>query len=150
MKKTIRITEAEWEVMAVTWEQAPVAASMIVEALEHRKQWTSATVRTLLRRLVNKGALRQEADGKRYLYTPLITVAEWACQESESFLDRVLGRVPSEAILHLVIRADLSEKDIQKLRRIFKEKENNLRIPQYSLTTVYSLASSSVSSPKNT
>jgi BlaI family transcriptional regulator, penicillinase repressor len=123
MKKSIRITEAEWEVMAVAWERAPVAASTVVDLLEHRKQWTLATVRTLLRRLVNKGALRQEAEGKRYIYTPLISMAECARQESESFLDRVLGRAPAEAILHLVKRADLSTEDIQELRRILREKE---------------------------
>jgi BlaI family penicillinase repressor len=123
MKKAIRITEAEWEVMAVVWDRPPVAASTVVEALEHRKQWTLATVRTLLRRLVNKGALRQESEGKRYLYTPLISMAECARQESESFLDRVLGRAPSEAILHLVKRAELSREDIQELRRILREKE---------------------------
>ena len=123
MKKTIRITEAEWEVMAVAWEDPPVAASAVVEALEKRKQWTLATVRTLLRRLVNKGAMRQEVDGKRYLYTPLISMAECVRQESESFLDRVLGRSPSEAILHLVKRAELSSKDIEELRRILREKE---------------------------
>ena len=123
MKKAIRITEAEWEVMAVVWDRPPVAASTVVEMLEHRKQWTLATVRTLLRRLVNKGALRQESEGKRYLYTPLISMAECARQESESFLDRVLGRAPSEAILHLVKRAELSREDIQELRRILREKE---------------------------
>jgi len=123
MKNSIRITEAEWEVMAVAWQRAPVAASTVLEVLEHRKQWTLATIRTLLRRLVNKGALRQEADGKRYLYTPLISMAECVRQESESFLDRVLGRAPSEAILHLVKRADLSSNDIQELRRILREKE---------------------------
>jgi predicted transcriptional regulator len=73
--------------------------------------------------LVNKGALRQESEGKRYLYTPLISMAECARQESESFLDRVLGRAPSEAILHLVKRAELSREDIQELRRILREKE---------------------------
>jgi BlaI family penicillinase repressor len=108
MKKVIHITEAEWEVMAVVWERTPVAASTIVELVERRKQWTLATVRTLLRRLVNKGALKQESEGKRYIYTPLISMAECARRESESFLDRVLGRAPSEAILHLVKRADLS------------------------------------------
>jgi BlaI family transcriptional regulator, penicillinase repressor len=123
MKKTIRITEAEWEVMAVVWDRNPVAASMVVEVLEDRKQWTLATVRTLLRRLVNKGALQQETEGKRYIYTPLISMAECVRRESESFLDRVLGRAPSEAILHLVKRADLSDKDIQELRRILKDKE---------------------------
>ena len=123
MKKTIRITEAEWEVMAVVWDRTPVAASTVVEVLEDRKQWTLATVRTLLRRLVNKGALRQESEGKRYIYTPLISMAECARQESESFLDRVLGRAPSEAVLHLVKRANLSKEDIQELRRILRDKE---------------------------
>ena len=123
MKKAIRITEAEWEVMAVVWDQSPVAASTAVEVLEDRKQWTLATVRTLLRRLVNKGALQQETEGKRYIYTPLISMAECVQRESESFLDRVLGRAPSEAILHLVKRANLSDKDIQDLRRILREKE---------------------------
>jgi BlaI family penicillinase repressor len=123
MKKAIRITEAEWEVMAVVWERTPVAASTVFELLEQRKQWTLATVRTLLRRLVNKGAVQQQVDGKRYLYTPLITQTECARRESESFLDRVLGRAPSEAILHLVKRADLSKEDIQELRRILNQKE---------------------------
>ena len=123
VKAPIRITEAEWEVMAVAWEHAPVAASTVVKVLEDRKQWTLATVRTLLRRLVNKHALRQEIEGKRYLYTPLISMAECVRQESESFLDRFLGRAPSEAILHLVKRADLSAKDIEELRRILREKE---------------------------
>src|SRR5579872_895587 len=108
MKTTIRITEAEWEVMDVVWDRAPVAASTVVDVLERRKQWTLATVRTLLRRLVNKGVLEQQTDGKRYVYTARISRAECARRESESFLDRVLGRAPSEAILHLVRRADLS------------------------------------------
>ena len=109
--------------MAVAWERAPVAASTVVKVLEDRKQWTLATVRTLLRRLVNKRALRQEIEGKRYLYTPLISMAECVRQESESFLDRLLGRAPSEAILHLVKRVDLSAKDIEELRRILRQKE---------------------------
>src|SRR5580658_2778943 len=123
MKKVIRITEAEWEIMAVVWDRTPVAASTVVEVLQHRKQWTLATVRTLLRRLVNKGALRQQAEGKRYLYTARISMADCARRESDSFLDRVLGRAPSEAILHLVKRADLSRQDIQELRRILNDKE---------------------------
>jgi BlaI family transcriptional regulator, penicillinase repressor len=123
MKRAIRITEAEWEVMAVVWDRAPVAASTVVEVLERRRQWTLATVRTLLRRLVNKGALEQHADGRRYIYTARISMAECARRESESFLDRVLGRTPAEAILHLVKRAELSPKDIQELRRILNDKE---------------------------
>ena len=123
MKASIRITEAEWEVMTVAWEHAPVAATTVADMLEARKHWSLATVRTLLRRLVDKRALRQETQGKRYLYTPLISVSECIRKESESFLERFLGRSPSEAVLHLVRRVNLSTKEIEELRRILREKE---------------------------
>jgi len=109
--------------MAMVWQRAPVAASEIVEALHASKQWSLATVRTLLRRLANKGALAQEAQGKRYMYRPLVSMAACVRQESESFWERVLGRAPSAALIHLVKRAELSKEDIQELRRILREKE---------------------------
>jgi BlaI family transcriptional regulator, penicillinase repressor len=123
MRTTIRITQAEWAVMAVVWERAPVAASAVVDELHDSKQWSLTTVRTLLRRLVNKGALAQEAEGKRYLYKPLVSMAACVRQESESLWDRVLGRAPSAALIHLVKRAELSKEDIQELRRILRDKE---------------------------
>ena len=123
MKRSIRITAAEWEVMTVVWERAPIAARAIVHLLKEKKQWALATVRTLLRRLVNKGALEQRQEGKRYVYTPRVSREECVHWESESFLDRVLGRAPSATILHLVKKADLSKLDIQELRRILREKE---------------------------
>ena len=124
VKHIIRITEAEWEVMAVVWERAPVAAATILEFLEQKKQWSLATVRTLLRRLVNKGALKQQSEGKRYLYSALVSRDECVRRESDSFLDRVLGRSPAVSIMHLVRKADLTDADIQELRRILKEKES--------------------------
>lgn len=123
MKNPMRITQAEWEVMTVIWERAPVPASIVAEVLQEKREWTLTTVRTLLRRLVNKGALEQRLEGKRYVYTALASMEECVRRESESFLDRVLGRAPSAALLHLVRRADLSKKDIQELRRILREKE---------------------------
>jgi len=109
--------------MTVVWRRAPVAASTIAEELHESKQWTLATVRTLLRRLANKGALAHRLEGARYIYTPRVSMEACVHQESDSFWDRVLGRAPSPAILHLVERADLSKEDIQELRRILREKE---------------------------
>ena len=123
MKRTVRMTNAEWEVMMVSWRRTPVAASEVVEQLHESKHWSLATVRTLLRRLVNKGALAHQVEGKRYLYTPLVSMEDCVHQESDSFWDRVLGRAPSAALLYLVTRADLSREDIQELRRILREKE---------------------------
>jgi BlaI family penicillinase repressor len=123
MKQPIRMTKAEWEVMVVSWQRSPVPASAVVEQLHQSKRWSLATVRTLMRRLVAKGALAQHIEGKRYLYTPLVSLDDCVHHESDSFWDRVLGRAPSAALIHLVKRADLSRDDIQELRRILREKE---------------------------
>lgn len=124
MKPSIRITNAEWEVMTVVWERAPVPATTVAEAMHEKKQWSLATVRTLLRRLVNKRVADQCLDGKRYVYTPRVSVEECVRLESESFLDRVLGRTPPATVLQLVRKSDLSKEDIQELRRILREKEH--------------------------
>ncbi len=123
MKRLIRITEAEWEVMDLVWKASPVAASDITRALGRKRRWALATVRTLLRRLVKKGAVEQQSEGKRYLYSPRLTKEECVRRESDSFLDRVLGRAPATTLLHLVSKADLSSEDIQELRRILRKKE---------------------------
>lgn len=109
--------------MTVVWQRAPVAASAVADELKSSKKWSLTTVRTLLGRLVRKGALNQEIEGKRFLYAPRITMEACVHQESESLWERVLGRAPSTALLHLVKRADLSREDIQELRRILREKE---------------------------
>ena len=123
MKKSIRISPAEWEVMAVVWEKSSVDATTVAEVLEGSKKWTLTTVRTLLRRLVNKGALAYETEGKKYVYTPRVTMEDCVRQESESFLDRVLGRAPAATLLHLVKRATLTPSEIEELRRALRQKE---------------------------
>ena len=123
MKKSFSISPAEWDVMAVVWERSPVDASTVVEVLEKKKQWTLATVRTLLRRLVNKGALAYQTEGKKYVYTARVTMEDCVRRESESFLDRVVGRAPAATLLHLVRKADLSAADIAELRRVLRQKQ---------------------------
>ena len=123
MKKSFRISPGEWEVMAVVWEKSSVDATTVAEVLERKKKWTLTTVRTLLRRLVNKGALAYETEGKKYVYTPRVTMEDCARQESESFLDRVLGRAPAATLLHLVKRANLTPSEIEELRRVLRQKE---------------------------
>jgi BlaI family transcriptional regulator, penicillinase repressor len=123
MKPDPRISEAEWEVMTVVWNQAPAAASDVVEQLETKRGWRSRTTRTLLDRLVKKGALRFEVDGKRYLYWPRVTMAACVRKESQSFLRRVFGGEPASMLIHLVKTSKLSPEQIQELKRILSEKE---------------------------
>ena len=68
----MKISAAELDVMSVLWKQPGLAATDVHDALGTEKDWTSRTVKTLLARLVEKGALRTEEDGRRYLYFPLV------------------------------------------------------------------------------
>jgi BlaI family penicillinase repressor len=121
--KSIRISESEWQIMAVVWERHPVAAAEVVEKVAQQKGWHSRTIRTLLDRLARKGALKITPEGKRYLYDPLIGLEECVRSESRSFIDRVFGGQPASMLLHLVKETKLSREEIRKLQKVLSEKE---------------------------
>ncbi len=123
MKTPTRISEAEWDVMSVAWKQPPVAASEVIAELEAKRGWHSRTVRTLLDRLVKKGALRFEVDGKRYLYWPKISMEQCLKRESQSFVQRIFGGEPGPMLVHLVRSTKLSADEIKQLKEILNEKE---------------------------
>lgn len=123
MERAISISESEWEVMTLVWSESPLPAADIVDRLTRRRGWAARTIRTLLDRLVAKGALTYELDGKRYLYRPALPMADCIRQESRSFLDRVFGGKPAAMLLHLVKETPLSADEIADLRRLLKEKE---------------------------
>ncbi len=122
-RKSVRISESEWLVMSMVWDRSPIAAAEIVEALSRRTGWHARTIRTLLDRLVKKGALSATLDGKRYLYGPLLSMEACVRQESRSFLRRVFGGEPAPMILYLVKESKLSHEEIKELKRLLTEKE---------------------------
>ena len=109
--------------MNVIWNRAPVAAADVAEELSARKGWAVRTTRTLLDRLVKKGAADYEADGKRYLYRPRVSLRDCVRHASRTFRDRVFGGQPGAMVLHLVQEAKLTPEEIAELRRILDAKE---------------------------
>ena len=119
------ISDAEWDVMQVAWAAAPqpVTANEVVAKLAGRKGWNPKTVRTLLNRLMNKGALAVEAQGKRYLYRPAVTREECVRQESRSFLSRVFGGAAGAMLVHFVNETPLTAEEIAQLKKLLARKE---------------------------
>lgn len=113
-----RISDAEWEVMRVVWERHPVDALSVAQAVAAPRGWSDATVKTLLSRLVDKGALGFEPDGKRYLYHPLVSREECQRAATRSFLDRVFGGAVRPALLQFVRESDLSTEEVAELERL--------------------------------
>jgi BlaI family penicillinase repressor len=83
------ISEAEWDVIKVIWDAGPLTAGQIVSALEGQKHWRPRTIKTLLSRLVKKGAVKAVVQDKRYVYRAAVTHQQAARHEARSFLSRV-------------------------------------------------------------
>ena len=123
-KKPVPISEAESVVMEVIWRTNPILTEDVVAALEDHGKWQEATVKTLLNRLLTKGALRAEKDGRRYLYSPVLTREQWLATESLGFLDRLFNGRVAPLVSYFSQQKKLSKKDIGDLKRLIQELED--------------------------
>ncbi len=119
----MQISDAEWVVMNLIWESQPVDARLVMDELGGANGWSDATVKTMLHRLVKKGALTHKADGKRYLYRAKVRRGDCVRKASRSFLDRVFGGQAAPALLHLVKTAQLSAEEVAEIRALLDEKD---------------------------
>ncbi len=122
MPKLPRISAAEWRVMQIIWDESPIRASAIVRRLEPETDWDHRTVRTMLNRLVKKGALDFKVDGIRYLYRPKVKRESYVRLESASFMERVFCGDPASLLAHFVDQGDFSSDELRELRRLLAQK----------------------------
>jgi len=115
------ITDAESRVMDILWTRAPQTADEIVAALLPQQDWQEATIKTFLNRLLKKGAIRAEYEGRRYQYFPVLARADWVDAESRSVLDRLFGGRVAPLVAHFSERETLSREDIAALRTLIDE-----------------------------
>ena len=122
MKKLPRISESEWLVMRLLWSKSPMAAQEIFEQLDGTTEWKPKTVKTLIDRLVKKGAVKFEKDGRRYMYYPAVGRAECVATERRSFARRVYGGTVKPMLAAFLEDAELSADDISELKKILEQK----------------------------
>ena len=124
MRSTPRISDAEWEVMKICWAKPPVTSQDVIDALAARHEWHPKTIKTLLGRLVKKGALGFKREGRAYLYQPIVAEKECVTAESRSFLDRVFGGALKPMLAHFVDHERLSPEEIKDLKRLLDRKDS--------------------------
>jgi BlaI family transcriptional regulator, penicillinase repressor len=115
------ISDAEAVVMQVLWARHPLGADEVVAALAGHSDWAEPTVKTLLNRLLNKGAIVARKDGRRYLYAPVLQQADWVAQQSEGLLARLFGGRVAPLVAHFSEQGKLSAADIADLKRLLAE-----------------------------
>ncbi len=119
-----KISEAEWRVMKLLWNKSPRTANDMVDELEGHVDWNAQTIRTLINRLVQKGAIDFDKDGRAYLYYPRVQEREVQRAETRSFVSRVFNGAMKPMIATFLEETELSEEEINELERLLKEKKS--------------------------
>ena len=115
-----RIGEAEYAVMEVLWQEAPLTAAEVAERVPAERGWSIRTVKTMLGRLLAKGILAHEEEGRRSLYRPAVARADYVAQESGKLLDRMFGGRVTPLVAQLAERDRLSPADIAEIEALLK------------------------------
>lgn len=114
------ITQAELDVMDVLWTESPLAASDVASRLS-QKNWNIRTVKTLLSRLAEKEVVGTEQDGRRYLYSPLVSKKAYAQGAVRKLTNRLFGGRAAPLVAHLAEGKGLSDQDIADLEALLEE-----------------------------
>ena len=123
MPKTRSISEAEWKIMKLLWRRAPQPAYDLAQTLERTDQWSQRMVKTLLNRLLRKGAVGFKTYKNLYLYYPVVSEESCVREESESFLQRVFNGSLSLMLVHYARTKKLSKSEIDALKKIIEEQK---------------------------
>ena len=118
MKALPQISEAEFQVMKIVWEHAPVSTNQVTEYLTRTTKWSPKTIQTMLKRLVQKKALTYDKEGRVFIYTPLIGQQDYVNQESRHFLQRFYnGNLVSMMTVFLDME-ELSQREVDELKEL--------------------------------
>lgn len=118
----LRISEAELEVMEALWSAGhPLTAAEAADRIGAGRDWTLATVKTMLSRLATKGAITHREDGRRFLYSPAIKREAYVGHESRRFVERLFGGRLSPLVARLAEEDALDEEDIAAIEALLKE-----------------------------
>jgi len=113
-KNLPKVSDSEWEILGAIWDHGPLAARDVFQHVSENQDWASKTVKTMLARLVKKGALDYDQIGNSYLYRTVYTREELAYAATSSFIKRVFNGTLNPFFANFAENA--TDEDIAKLR----------------------------------
>lgn len=125
MAEKISLSDGEWKLMNLLWDENPQTIGRMVDALRHDTGWTKATVNIMLNRLAEKGAVRIETGGRSKLFYPVLDREQAVRQEAKSTLEKIRTGGIGLLISTIAGESDLTKEDVEELYRILKEGVKN-------------------------
>ncbi len=116
------MTEAEWAIMKIVWENEPCAAGTVQEALETSKGWAYSTVKTTMDRMVKKGLLKIKKIRNLQLFSAQVSQAQAQTGEFRKMLSRAFNGALTPMMQFLVENESFSKNDLEALRKLVEDK----------------------------
>ena len=134
-KKTIELTEAEWPVIKAVWEYEPCTAPLVQEKLFKSTGWTYSTVRTLMDRMVGKGALRARKEGRATVYSSVLTRKQ--AQRGELFyaLKHAFNGAMTPMVQCLLESTDVDANELAKIEALIRDRKHRRKIKSQERNT---------------
>ena len=123
-RKNRRLGDAELEIMLAIWEAGePVTSPYVHEKLKGRRDWALPAVITSMNRLVEKGFLACEKQGRGNRYRPLVSEEAYKAAEGRGLLDRLYGSSCRSLVAALVDGGRIGREELADLRAYLDELE---------------------------
>ena len=122
-EKESKISDSEWEIMRIIWTLEPVSSTKIIHELQAKRNWSESTIKTLLRRLVNKNLLDTTKEGRHFVYSAKVNQTQVMTEAAQELLDRMCNMHKGEVILQLLADSPISKSDLAKMKQIINQKE---------------------------
>jgi predicted transcriptional regulator len=117
----MKLSDAEWTVMNAVWDRAPASAREVLGAIGPAKGWAYSTVKTMLARLAEKGALRVSKRGVASVYEPAVSREEARRSALRGLLERAFDGTFGALVQHMVAQEKLSRRDREALAAMLEE-----------------------------
>jgi len=121
------LSKAEWKVMKIVWELRKAMAREVYTIAGEQHSWTPATVKTLLKRLVDKGYVSTTRVGNGFVYRPSRTALSTLQSAADTLMTNAVEGVTGPLLVHMVERMALSEEDLDSLQELIDAKKRSLK-----------------------
>jgi predicted transcriptional regulator len=122
-ERTRQLTNLQMDVMQVLWHQGEATVTQVHDAMQEERQLAMTTVATLLSRLEKYGLLTHRANGRQYIYRPLVSQSEVRHSRLTQLIDQFFQGNPADLVYHLINEADVDDEDIARLQTLIETKE---------------------------
>lgn len=117
----MKISESELEIMKPLWEKSPQTAAELLNTVQQEFNWEATTVRTMLQRLVEKGAVRQSGQKRSYTYSPIVSADEYRGATLRQIVEKMFNSSPAEMLCFFARQEKLSDSEIAELEDILRK-----------------------------